>query len=224
MIGRKISCSQNRFINILKKVKLIKVIFWDFDGVLMNSNAVRYKGFELVLADYPKDQVKQLMDFHQANGGLSRYVKFRYFFEEVRGEEITDEEVQVWADKFSEIMLANLINKDLLIEETNNYVKANHLNYKMHIVSGSDGNELRKICNGVGIEQYFKSIEGSPTPKKKLVRDILEKEKYKLEECILIGDSINDYEAAEVNNILFRAYNNSELEEKHPMFKSSDFL
>lgn len=62
----------------------IKTIFWDFDGVLMNSNAVRDKGFELVLADYPKDQVKQLMDFHQANGGLSRYVKFRYFFENIK--------------------------------------------------------------------------------------------------------------------------------------------
>jgi len=190
---------------------MITTIFWDFDGVLMNSNAVRDKGFELVLADYPKDQVKQLMDFHQANGGLSRYVKFRYFFEEVRGEKINDEQVQVWADKFSEIMLANLINKDLLIKETNDFVKANDQNYKMHIVSGSDGNELRKICKGVDIDQYFKSIEGSPTPKKKLVADILEKEKYKLEECVLIGDSINDYEAAEVNKITFFGYNNESL-------------
>lgn len=190
---------------------MITTIFWDFDGVLMNSNAVRDKGFELVLADYPKDQVKQLMDFHQANGGLSRYVKFRYFFEEVRGEEITNEEVQVWADKFSEIMLANLINEDLLIKETVDFVKANYQNYKMHIVSGSDGNELRKICKGVGIDQYFKSIEGSPTPKKKLVADILEKEKYSPRECVLIGDSINDYEAAEVNKITFFGYSNESL-------------
>lgn len=59
---------------------MITTIFWDFDGVLMNSNAVRDKGFELVLANYPKNQVKQLMNFHQANSGLSRYVKFRFFF------------------------------------------------------------------------------------------------------------------------------------------------
>lgn len=189
----------------------IKTIFWDFDGVLMNSNAVRDKGFELVLADYPKDQVKQLMDFHQANGGLSRYVKFRYFFEEVRGEKITDEEVQVWANKFSEIMLANLIDKSLLIKETNYFVKANYQNYQMHIVSGSDGNELRKICKGVGIDQYFKSIEGSPTPKVKLVADILEKENYNITESVLIGDSINDYEAAVLNNIGFLGYGNQKI-------------
>ncbi|WP_213522266.1 HAD family hydrolase [Nonlabens sp.] len=195
----------------MKSSNIIKTIFWDFDGVLMNSNAVRDKGFELVLADYPKDQVKQLMDFHQANGGLSRYVKFRYFFEEVRGEEITDEEVQIWADKFSEIMYANLINEDLLIKETNDFVKANYQKYQMHIVSGSDGKELRKICKGVRINQYFKSIEGSPTPKKKLVANILEEQNYKQEEFILIGDSINDYEAAKNNGIFFMGYNSKKV-------------
>jgi len=191
----------------------IKTIFWDFDGVLMNSNAVRGKGFELVLTDYPKEQVKQLMDFHQTNGGLSRYVKFRYFFEKIRGEEITDEELQIWADKFSEIMLANLINKSLLINETVNFVKGNYQNYKMHIVSGSDGNELRKICKDVDIAQFFESIEGSPTPKNKLVADILEKENYNPDACALIGDSINDYEAAVINNIGFLGYGNQKIKE-----------
>ena len=195
----------------MKDTKKINVLFWDFDGVLMNSNSVRDKGFELVLAEYPKDQVKQLMDFHHANGGLSRYVKFRYFFEEVRGEEITDEEVQVWASKFSEIMLNNLINKNLLIQETNDFVKANHQNYNMHIVSGSDGNELRAICKGVGITKFFNSIEGSPTPKIELVSNILKKEGYSPSECGLIGDSVNDYEAARINKISFFGYNNKDL-------------
>ena len=84
---------------------MIKTIFWDFDGVLMNSNAVRDLGFLEVLKAYPKEQVNQLMDFHQKNGGLSRYVKFRYFFEQIRNEEITDEAVTQWASKFSKIKL-----------------------------------------------------------------------------------------------------------------------
>lgn len=189
----------------------IKTIFWDFDGVLMNSNAVRDKGFELVLTDYPKNQVKQLMDFHHANGGLSRYVKFRYFFQEIRKEKITDKQIQVWAGKFSEIMLNNLIKKNLLIQETNDFVKANFQNYNMHIVSGSDGNELRRICKGVGISKFFKSIDGSPTPKIELVSNILIKEGYNPSECALIGDSVNDYEAARINKISFFGYNNKDL-------------
>ncbi|WP_418637753.1 HAD family hydrolase [Winogradskyella sp.] len=192
----------------------IKTIFWDFDGVLMNSNAIRDRGFLEVLKNYPKVEVNQLMSFHRINGGLSRYVKFRYFFEEIRGEKISDAEIQGWANKFSEIMLSLLVNKDLLIPETNRFVANNFQNYNMHIVSGSDGKELNKICFGVGISKYFNSIQGSPTPKNILVKDIINKEKYNKDECVLIGDSINDYEAANSNNIYFLGYNNELIEQK----------
>jgi hypothetical protein len=81
----------------------------------MDSNSIRDLGFVRILAEFPKDQVNQLLKFHQANGGLSRYVKFRYFFEEVRGEVIEDEDVLVCAERFSIIMKELLVNTDLLI-------------------------------------------------------------------------------------------------------------
>jgi phosphoglycolate phosphatase-like HAD superfamily hydrolase len=186
---------------------MIKVIFWDFDGVLMNSNRVRDLGFKKVFENYPKGQVDKLMDFHHVNGGLSRYVKIRYFFEEVRGEQISDEQVQDWANQFSVIMMDSLVDKNLLISATTNFVKENYQGLKMHIVSGSDGVELKKICQGVEIAKYFKSVEGSPTPKIELVSNILQKYGYLLEECLLIGDSINDFEAAENNGIYFKSFN-----------------
>lgn len=192
--------------------KKIKAIFWDFDGVLMNSNAVRDKGFEWVLADYPKDQVKQLMDFHQANGGLSRYVKFRYFFEEIRKEPITDEEILIWAERFSIIMRELLVNPELLIEETMNFVKDNQGKFIMYITSGSDQNELRYLCQSMGIDHLFTSIHGSPKPKKEWVRELVNKHNYKKDECVLIGDSFNDYEAAHFSKINFMAYNNRSIQ------------
>src|SRR5690606_13357844 len=116
-----------------------------------------------------------------------------------------------YAKRFSEIMLNLLVNKDLLIPETVSYVMEHHKNFNMHIVSGSDGEELRQICSGIGISQYFKSIEGSPTPKRKLVSEILLKENYDTKTCIMIGDSINDFDAANANSIGFYAFNNPSL-------------
>ncbi len=138
-----------------------KVILWDFDGVLLDSHAVRDMGFEVVLSDYSKEQVDRLLDFHRENGGLSRYVKFRYFFENIRGEAISDEAIQEWANKFSAIMKMLLINPELLIEDSIEFVKANHQQFRMHIVSGSDENELRYLCNQLGIAHYFHSVHGS---------------------------------------------------------------
>jgi len=185
------------------------VIFWDFDGVLMKSNEIRDLGFLRVLENYPKEKVDKLMMFHQKNGGLSRYVKFRYFFEEILGQEISEEEVYHWANKFSEVMKEILIDDSLLIDETMNFVKTNCDKRKMHIVSGSDQSELRHICRELDIAKYFNSIHGSPTPKKDLVRELLLTNKYKNSGCALIGDSVNDKDAAEENNITFIGYNYS---------------
>ncbi len=188
------------------------VIFWDFDGVIMDSNAIRHKGFELVLKNFPKEQVDELLKFHNKNGGLSRYVKFRYFFEQIRGEKITEKEVNEWASSFSKIMLEHLINPALLIDEIIVYIEYFHSKKEMHIVSGSDGNELRQICNSLGISKFFKSINGSPATKIELIETIISKYSYNRNYCILIGDSINDYDAARSNGIRFLAYNNKELD------------
>ena len=152
---------------------MIKVIFWDFDGVIMESNAVRDLGFEKVLADFPKDQVKDLLDFHKANGGLSRYVKFRHFFENIRKENITEQEILEWAERFSKIMKKLLVNENLLIEETLEFIKNNQDKYTMHITSGSDQEELRYLCKAMHIEELFKSIHGSPKPKKEWVKELI---------------------------------------------------
>jgi phosphoglycolate phosphatase-like HAD superfamily hydrolase len=200
-----------------------KVFFWDFDGVLLNSNAVRDRGFIEVLKDYPESEVQQLLEFHQRNGGLSRYVKFRYFFEEVRGESISEEQVKEWAQRFSFIMKKLLVNPELLIEESVAFVEKHHANFPMHIVSGSDGNELRYLCDRLNIARYFVSIHGSPTPKKQLVRDVLNSYQYPKSDCLLIGDSINDYEAAEYNGISFYGYNNPTLKSKNYINAFNDF-
>ncbi|OXA77565.1 Phosphoglycolate phosphatase, HAD superfamily [Flavobacterium aquidurense] len=188
-----------------------KIILWDFDGVIMDSMPVRDKGFEIVLQNYPQDQVSLLMEYHRNNGGLSRYNKFRYFFEEIRKESVTDSEIKVLAEEFSVVMLENLLNSKLLINDSLNFIKENYLKYKMHIVSGSDGNELRYICEKLGLSKYFSSIHGSPTPKNKLVEDLMTENNYNNDETCLIGDSFNDLEAAEVNKIVFFGYNNEKL-------------
>ena len=196
----------------MEPIDRIDVIFWDFDGVLMNSNEVRDLGFVEVLKDYPDHQVDRLLEFHRRNGGLSRYVKFRYFFEEVRKEPISEEEVLHWAQRFSVIMRQLLVDPNLLIEETVDFVRSIGDIIPMHVVSGSDQEELRFLCGELGIARYFKSIHGSPKPKTKWVGELLEEHKYDLKASLLIGDSKNDYEAARDNGIDFMAYNNQDLE------------
>jgi HAD superfamily hydrolase (TIGR01549 family) len=190
------------------------VILWDFDGVILNSNSIRDVGFTKTLENFPKKQVDALMKYHHENGGLSRYAKFRYFFEEIRNETVSNNEILEYASKFSEIMLNQLIDPSLIIQDALTFVKNNFENKEMHIVSASDQKELRMICKGLDLVQYFHSISGSPTTKIDNVSMIIENNRYRKETVVLIGDSINDYNAATKNGISFIGYNNLNLKTK----------
>jgi HAD superfamily hydrolase (TIGR01549 family) len=190
-----------------------QAIFWDFDGVILNSNAVRDVGFESVLKAYPAEEVKELLDFHQENGGLSRYVKFRYFFEHIRKESVTDDQIQYLANRFSEIMKILLVDSTLLIEESLRAIKANYKKLPLIIVSGSDQTELRYLCKKLEIDHFFTRIHGSPKPKIEWVKEILLEEQLDPTRCLLIGDSFNDFEAASQNNMPFMGFNNPEVDQ-----------
>lgn len=192
-----------------------EVILWDFDGVILDSMEIRSLGFKKVLSGYPQKQVQELVTYHLQNGGLSRYVKFRYFLEVIRGEENVNGQVQELSEKYSSIMREKLPSKDLLIDEVLEFINRNHEKFAMHIVSGSDAEELRYLCRSLEINDYFISIEGSPTPKTEIVSALLSKYDYVNEKVCLVGDSINDYDAANTNNIEFFAYNNSDLKRKN---------
>ena len=189
----------------------VKVIFWDFDGVILDSNEIRETGFREILKDYDIGLVDKLIQYHRLNGGKSRYVKLRFFFEEIVKRKTSNQEIVELANEFSDIMLSLLKNKELLIPDTVEFIRENYKRFTFHIVSGSDGKELSKLCDYLGISNFFHQIEGSPTPKIELVRRIISDFGHLIDECVLIGDSINDHEAAGANGIEFYGYNNKSL-------------
>lgn len=195
-------------------MQIIKQILFDFDGVIIDSMNVRDFGFRTVLQKHDKNLVEEFIKYHRYNAGLSRFVKIRYFYEEMLGKTIDESEVIEMAAHFSEIMKERLIVREVIIDETLEFIKRIHGRIAMHIVSGSEENELNFLCKELGLSDFFITIEGSPTAKKQLVENIMAKYGYTRESTILIGDSINDYDAAVENGLGFYGYNNIELYNK----------
>ena len=197
---------------------MIKNILWDFDGVIIDSLAIRDYGFREIFKEFDKQSVDKLIQYHNYNGGLSRFHKIKYFFNEILKQNITQDEILQYADKFTQIMRQSLSDKKYLINDTVNFIKNNYKNYNFHIVSGSEHNELNFLCQKLDLSQYFISINGSPTPKNQLIKNLLESYNYNINQTILIGDSINDYEAASVNKIDFYGFNNENLRDKSKIY------
>lgn len=190
---------------------MIKNILFDFDGVILDSMRIKGDGFKELLKSYPENDIKLLEAYHYANGGISRFEKIRYFFETIRKTVISVQEIEILANEFGKIIATTLFDKKNLISESVAFIHDNCARYNCHIVSGAEHQELNALCLHFGITHYFKSIQGSPTIKSQLITNLVDKNHYLQNETILIGDSVNDYEAAIVNDISFYGYNNESL-------------
>ena len=193
---------------------MIKNIIFDFDGVILDSVPIKTEGFKKLFQNFPNEIVDKLIEYHMQNGGISRYKKIKYFFNKLLNQYISENELQSYANRYSKITKEELTNPKYLIEDTVNFIKQNHKKYNMHVASGADEKDLKYICEKLNLTKYFLSIHGSPTIKSEIVKNILESNNYKNEQTILIGDSINDYEAAKKNGIEFYGYNNNSLQDK----------
>ncbi len=181
-----------------------KHIIFDFDGVLVESNTIRFKGFRLLFRDYPDDQVQMLVEYAMLNGGMSRYEKIKYFFEEIKHEAISDAGVQILSRQYTELVKQRVIDAEPVTGSLE-FLSNNSTNYDFAIVSGSDQEELRAVCQARKISQLFLNILGSPERKEINISRLLSEEGWDKGSCLLIGDSLNDLEAAQKNNIDFIA-------------------
>src|SRR3989338_5452159 len=84
-------------------------IIFDFDGVLAETNEIRFEGFLALFEDCPESDLPRLTRYLKENGGLSRYDKIRYFLEEIKHEEISTNRVQDLAKRYSELVAQKVI-------------------------------------------------------------------------------------------------------------------
>ena len=199
---------------------MIKNIIFDFDGVILDSVPTKTEAYKKLFEGFDAKKIEELLKYHKKNGGISRYVKVKYFFEELLKQSITDDEILEYTNQYSKFTKVALSSPKYLIDDTISFIKQNYKEYNMHIASGADENDLKYICNKLDLTQYFQSLNGSPIKKTQLVASILLDNNYRKEETILIGDSINDYESSNNNGIEFYGYNNIELKNKNKYIKN----
>lgn len=190
---------------------MIKTILWDFDGVIFDSMKIKNDGFLKLFKESDKLLLQKMEEYHYSHGGVSRFDKIRYFYSDILGKEISEDDVMTLANRFAKIIEAQLFDRDNLIMDSVNFIKNNSNKYRFHIVSGAEHIELNTLCREFNLDIYFITIEGSPTQKDILVKNILKKYAYKKDETILIGDAFTDYNASKINGIGFYGYNNPQL-------------
>ncbi len=192
----------------------LEVVLWDFDGVIFDSMHLKYEGFKALFQKHGnknQEDLKQFEVYHYQSGGISRNEKIQYFYNEILKTPIAQEEVDALALEFGTIIEQKLFDRGHLNSEVMAFIDKHYKNYIFHIASAALHSELQVLCEFLGITKYFKSVEGSPPDKPKIIANIIQKYAYNPGRMLMIGDSVNDYESAQANKVAFLGYNSKVL-------------
>ncbi len=195
---------------------MVKNIFFDFDGVIVDSVNVKTKAFEKLYLKYGKNIAKKVVEHHRANGGMSRFEKFKLYHSMFLGSELSSLEVNQLAKEFSILVKEGVINSPE-VNGSHKFLKKYNNKYNMFIITGTPTNESREICYSRGINYCFREVCGSPQKKDYWIKYLLKKYSLKISETIFVGDALADYDAAQSGEILFFL---REYSENYNLFKN----
>ena len=174
---------------------------FDCDGVILDSNPIKTEAFRQALPGYPKGPVEELVEYHRQNGGISRYAKFRHFFDGI--DPAPDRrEYDLALERFQAYCYQQLLKCDLVPGVLEYLDHLSGSNIPMHVVSGSDQAELRDVLEKRDIKPKFGQVLGSPTSKRENLQTLLKEENLG-SGGIFFGDAFLDYQIATESGLGF---------------------
>lgn len=206
---------------------MIKVIFWDFDGVIADSFNVKTDAFHEMYLPYGEDIAEKVRQHHLANGGVSRFEKFKLYQAEYLGEPtpIPQETIDRLSQQFSDLVMNKVVNAPYITGVVDTLKKYSKL-VDNYIISGTPTEEMREIINRRGLTDYFKGIYGSPDTKAVWTKRLMDEHGYQPNEGIWIGDALSDFKASKATDTFFilrRHEDNGELFADYHSYAIDDF-
>ena len=179
----------------------LKAIIFDFDGVICESVEVKTEAFRQLFLDYPK-HLDEIMRYHIINGGIGRFVKFKFIYENILKKELTPQHSEYLGRRFTELAYQGVVDAPF-VKGAKEFLDKYHQKILLFVISGTPEDELNDILMARKIGHYFKSAYGTPRTKGELTKLIMHQYHIPSSEIIFVGDSINDFSGAKEAGVRF---------------------
>ena len=200
------------------------VIFWDFDGVIKESSAIKSLAFEEMFSKYGNEVLEKVVEHHQLNGGISREVKIPLYFSKFVGFSLTSQETEDRCLEYSKLVVQKVIDAPW-VAGILDYLKSNSFHQRFVLITGTPYMEIIEILTALDIIDCFQTVYGSPTTKIKALNQEIQSDT-DVSKCLFIGDTLTDYEAAsafEVPFLLRETEDNKKLFMSYTGLRFNDF-
>ena len=190
--------------------KNIKVVVFDFDGVILDTSFIKSSVFQDVFKKYPIFY-ERMWSFHLENKGTSRRVQFDYLVRNLLEEkgDVASKHIEKLMSQYKESVVFRLL-KAQYIEGAYKAILYSSKKYTTYIVSNAPTSELHLILENKKIVKYFKDIFSSETGinKSQALNQIINREETSPECLLFIGDTYKDQMSAKESSVKFAGIEN----------------
>jgi phosphoglycolate phosphatase-like HAD superfamily hydrolase len=178
-------------------------IFFDFDGVIVDSVEAKIAAFGALYEPFGADVRAAVEAYQRAVPGETRYEKIPRFHRELLGIELSPAEVEQWCARLSTLVLDEVVASPLLPDVTAVLATLRRHGVATHIVSGTPHDELQVIVDRKDLRPWFTSVQGAPRRKAPIVRGLMTSGGLASHRCLFVGDAMTDYDCAQQCRIDF---------------------
>jgi HAD superfamily hydrolase (TIGR01549 family) len=178
-----------------------KVILLDFDGVIVESVGIKDQAFQKLFQGYIQ-YLPQIMEYHLSHNATIRFTKFHYITEQILKEPYDEQKEKALSRKFSDLVFENIVQCPF-VEGAIKFLEYFSNRVPLYLISMSPEDELSKILEKRGLQKYFQNVYANPTAKSEVFQHIISQKKFSPKDAVYIGDSSEDYQAAEAIGIPF---------------------
>lgn len=179
-----------------------QAIFFDFDGVLVESADIKCQAFQTLYNEYDAEVIDAVLAYHLAHEGISRVEKIKHCHATYLDVELSQQELTHLAERYSALVMDAVIDCDGVLGGLE-FLRINAGKLPIFVVSGTPEPELRTIIERRGMSDYFTSTHGSPRHKAPIVMDLLIEHGLNGPDCLFVGDAMTDYSAAAETGLQF---------------------
>lgn len=166
----------------------------DFDGVILESVDLKLRAMRRLFADRP-EHLDAIARFHTDNAGMSRYDKFRHFYQTMFHQPLVDDEMARLDRTFGELVAAD-IDACPFVPGAPAFLEARAAEMPLFVASGTPETELRGIVARRGLDRWLTGVYGSPRSKADHLRAIAGRLRVTADALLFVGDGRQDFEAA----------------------------
>lgn len=173
-----------------------KIIFLDFDGVIIDSNGIKDEAFASIFSEYP-DHRDEMMNYHLKHNAVPRGDKFLHVgrsFLQLSGDSLeifVKEKIAQFEDQ-THVALVKCPECDGAVDFLNSYKNRSVL----ILVSATPLKDLKLLLQERNLIDFFAEVHGAPIKKSEVLSSILAARGVDRNESCFIGDSPEDLVAA----------------------------